>query len=86
MRGEAIASGSGLAKSRRLTSVCRTVVMIVAPPGEPRAMKGRPFCRAIVGEIDERGRLPPASWLAPRGLVPSADRLKSVSSLLSRKP
>jgi hypothetical protein len=43
----------------------------------------------MVGAIEERGRLPPAIWLAVdgvAGLVPSGPRLKSVSSLLSRKP
>ena len=85
-RGAAIACGSVIPKSRRLTRICSTVVMIVAPPGEPTARNGRLLRRTIVGEIDERGRLLPASWFAPRGLVPSEPRLKSVSSLFSRKP
>src|SRR3954463_4439380 len=73
-------------QSSRLMRVCRTVVMMVAPPGDPTARSGRPLRRTIVGAIEDRGRLRPASWVAPRGLVPSGPRLKSVSSLLSRKP
>src|SRR3954447_19749330 len=60
--------------------------MIVAPPGEPTARNGRLLRRTIVGAIDERGRFLPVSWFAPRGLVPSEPRLKSVSSLFRRRP
>ena len=67
--------------------ICRTVVMIVAPPGEPVARNGLPARSTIVGEIDERGRLPPATWFAlVRARARPASRLKSVSSLLSRNP
>ena len=52
--------GRDIPKSRRLTSTCRTVVMMVDPPGEPTARTGRPSSRTIVGAIDERGRLPGA--------------------------
>ena len=41
-RGAAIASTSGRPRSRRPVSVCSTVVMMVAPPGEPTASTGRP--------------------------------------------
>ena len=55
--------------------------MIVAPPGEPSATTGRRPSKTIVGAMLERGRLPPSGEFA----VPVA-KLKSVSSLLSRKP
>lgn len=65
-------------------SDCSTVVMIVAPPGDPRASTGSPCFSTIVGEMDERGRLPGpgrfGSWTA--GLAGANE--KSVSSLLSR--
>ena len=91
-RGAATASGSVIPKSSRLSRICATVVMIDAPPGEPSARKGRPLRRTMVGAIDERGRLPPSTLLAPVLTPPGTDgsvlvvRLKSVSSLLSRKP
>ncbi len=60
--------------------------MMVAPPGEPSATTGRPCRSTIVGEIDERGRLPGpgrfGSWTAGS----AGAKEKSVSSLLSRKP
>ncbi len=61
--------------------------MMVAPPGEPSATTGL-SCRSstIVGEIDERGRLPGpgrfGSWTA--GLAGAKE--KSVSSLLRMNP
>jgi len=85
-RGAAIASGSDMPKSRRLSSTCATVVMIDAPPGEPSARNGLPSRRTIVGAIDDRGRLPAATELTPLVSPVAASRLKSVSSLLSRKP
>ena len=91
-RGAATASGSVMPKSRRLTRICATVVMIDAPPGEPSARKGRPLRRTMVGAIDERGRLPPSTLFAPVLTPPGTAgsvlvvRLKSVSSLLSRNP
>ena len=57
-RGSAIVCGSVICRSIRLWIICRTVVMIVEPPGEPRATAGFPSRRMIVGDIDERGRLP----------------------------
>ncbi len=56
--------------------------MIVDPPGEPRPSHGRPPRSTIVGAIELRGRLPPCTRL---GCVREV-KLKSVSSLLSRKP
>jgi S-adenosylmethionine:tRNA ribosyltransferase-isomerase len=85
-RGAAIASGSERPKSTRSSSSCVTVVMIDAPPGEPSASHGRPSRSTMVGAMDERGRLPPATWFALFGLLPSEPRLKSVSSLLRRNP
>ena len=41
-RGAAIASGSVIPKSMRSSRICRTVVMIVAPPGLPTARNGLP--------------------------------------------
>ncbi|MND00407.1 hypothetical protein D3C83_190100 [compost metagenome] len=43
-------------KSTTLTITCRTVLMIVGPPGLPTANHGLPFLRTIVGVIDESGR------------------------------
>src|SRR5215207_5906378 len=85
-RGAATASGRVAPKSRRLSSVCRTVVMIMDPPGEPSARTGSPPSRTIVGLIDERGRLPGAGRLGS-GAVPCVGvKLKSVNSLFSRNP
>src|SRR5687767_8574338 len=56
--------------------------MIIEPPGEPVARNGSPPSITIVGAIDERGRLPPSALF---GWV-SELKLKSVSSLLTRKP
>jgi hypothetical protein len=60
-RGAAIACSMVMPRSIRLTSICSTVVMIVEPPGEPRARNGLPSLSTIVGLIDERGRLP--GWM-----------------------
>src|SRR6266545_3803926 len=80
-RGAATASGRVMPKSRWLTRICRTVVMIMEPPGEPSATTGWPSARTIVGLMLLRGRLPPAGEFADPGW-----KLKSVSSLLSRNP
>ena len=75
-------AGSVLPSSSRSTSICSTVVMIIEPPGEPTASTGRPCRVMIVGAIELRGRLPPSArfgWSVE-------SKLKSVSSLLSRKP
>src|SRR5262249_11222345 len=61
---------------------CRTVVMIVEPPGEPTARNGLPFLRTIVGAIELRGLFPPSTRF---GCVVES-KLKSVRSLLSRNP
>ena len=60
---------------------CRTAVMIVEPPGAPRARTGLPSRRMIVGLIELRGRL-----FASGALVDGGTKSKSVSSLLSRNP
>ena len=60
-RGAAIACSRVIPRSMRLNSICSTVVMIVEPPGEPRASQGSPSLSTIVGEIEERGRLP--AWI-----------------------
>jgi hypothetical protein len=39
-----------------------------------------------VGAIDERGRLPPAGRFGSLSTLDAGAKLKSVSSLLSRKP
>src|SRR5919198_566509 len=85
-RGAAIASGSDIPKSRRLSSTWVTVVMIDAPPGDPSARNGLPSRSTMVGAIDERGRLPGSTLLAPLVAPVAGSRLKSVSSLLSRNP
>ncbi|MCY1375889.1 hypothetical protein D9M69_633370 [compost metagenome] len=45
-------------RSTRFRMVCRTVVMMVEPPGEPSARNGLPSSRMMVGDIEERGRFP----------------------------
>ena len=62
------------------------MVMIVAPPGEPTASHGRSSLSTIVGLIDERGRLPGPGRFGSGTPAVSGTKLKSVSSLLSRKP
>nr|BFE69436.1 hypothetical protein GCM10020092_027370 [Actinoplanes digitatis] len=86
-RGAAIASGSVMPRSIRLISTCSTVVMIVAPPGEPSARKGlRPSLSTIVGDIELRGRLFGPGRFGSGALPCVGVKLKSVISLLSRKP
>ena len=60
--------------------------MIRLPPGEPTASTGAPSFITIVGDIDERGRLPGASALAIGTPSLCVRKLKSVSSLFSRNP
>src|SRR3954451_21457619 len=60
--------------------------MIVGPPAAPRAITGRPSRRTIVGEIELRGRLPGPGRFGSRAAPWVGAKLKSVSSLLSRKP
>ena len=81
-RGAAIAAGSVIRRSIRSIRICRTVVMIEAPPGDPTVRNGRSWRVTIVGAIDERGRLRPSARFGE--LVEAVS--KSVSSLLSRKP
>ena len=45
-------------RSSRFVSTCSTVVMMVDPPGEPSASTGLPCRSTIVGDIEDRGRLP----------------------------
>src|SRR3954469_17393408 len=60
--------------------------MIDAPPGEPSARNGLPALSTIVGDIELRGRLPGPGRFGS-GAVPWVGvKLKSVISLLSRKP
>ena len=82
-RGAAIASSRVMPRSIRLTSICSTVVMMVAPPGEPSARNGLPSWSTIVGDIELRGRLPRWSRF---GSSSSYSSEKSVSSLLRMKP
>jgi hypothetical protein len=63
-----------------------TVVMIVAPPAAPTAINGRPCRSTIVGDMLDRGRLPAAGRLGSGTPGCSGVKLKSVSSLLSKKP
>ena len=60
--------------------------MIVAPPAAPTATNGRPSRSAIVGDMLERGRLPAAGRFGSGAVPWVGAKLKSVSSLLSRKP
>src|SRR6056297_2549957 len=60
--------------------------MMRDPPGDPITRTGAPSRRTIVGDIDDRGRLPGATALAI-GTPSACDRKeKSVSSLFNRKP
>ena len=60
--------------------------MIVEPPGLPSASSGRPWRRTIVGAMLDRGRLPGAGRLGSGTPGVAGWALKSVSSLLRRKP
>src|SRR3979411_2165442 len=60
--------------------------MIVEPPGEPIARYGSPCARTMVGDTELRGRLPGAGRLGSGALPCVGVKLKSVNSLLSRKP
>ena len=76
--------------SSRFSVTLNTELMIVEPPGEPYAMMGSPSAlKIIVGTMLLRGRLPGATSLVAgcpvNGFVDGV-KLKSVSSLLSRKP
>ena len=82
-RGAATASGSVIPRSMRFMRICVTVVMIVDPPGEPTTNRTSPSSSTIVGDIDDRGRLPGSTMF---GSVGFGRKLKSVSSLFSRKP
>ena len=86
-RGAAIASTSGSPRSTRPVRVCRTVVMMVAPPGEPSARTGLAVLRARSSARSTSAAACPApagSGRAPPGSAGAKE--KSVSSLLSRKP
>ena len=75
--------------SIRLSVTLNTELMMVAPPGEPYAATGSRPLKTMVGDIELRGRLFAATSFAP-GLpvagLSVGSKLKSVSSLLSRKP
>src|SRR5687768_6378871 len=60
--------------------------MIVAPPGEPSASRGAPPESTIVGAMLLRGRLPGPGRFGSGTPAVTGIMLKSVSSLLSRKP
>ena len=62
--------------------------MICEPPGDPVTISGFPcLSRTIVGAIELRGRLPPATPLAiALPFASTGTNEKSVSSLLRRKP
>ncbi len=57
--------------------------MIIDPPGEPTTYRTSPSSSTIVGDIDDRGRLPGSTMFGSAGF---GRKLKSVSSLFSRKP
>ncbi len=60
--------------------------MMVAPPGEPSASTGRPSSSTIVGDMEERGRLPGPGRFGSGTPGAAGAKEKSVSSLLRRKP
>src|SRR3954468_7915063 len=57
--------------------------MMVEPPGDPTARTGLPCLSTIVGDIEDRGRLSGSIRVGAFGWYAA---VKSVSSLLSRKP
>ncbi|CRH73128.1 Uncharacterised protein [Chlamydia trachomatis] len=61
--------------------VSDTDAIIVAPPGEPMAMKGFPSFNTKVGDILLLGLFPGSTWLTPPGVAS-----KSVISLFSMNP
>ena len=80
-------------QSTKPTMVLVTNWMMVAPPGEPVAMRNSPRVpsaavrNSSVGAIELRGRLPAATRLAMGAPVESVGEAeKSVSWLFSRKP
>ncbi len=87
--GSSNAWPSGMSHSSSPTRALALYARIALPPGEPRAATNRPEPRSstITGDIDERGRLPPATALAI-GLPASskARNEKSVSWLLRKNP
>ena len=60
--------------------------MIRLPPGLPTTKTGLPSFNTMVGDIDDRGRLPGSTRLAMGRPSAWVRKEKSVSSLLSRKP
>ena len=78
-------------KSMKCTSVHSTVLMIVRPPGLPVTSTRRPSRMTNVGVCALSMRLPGAMRLgavpmSPSRVVRPGTRLKSVISLLRRKP
>ena len=81
-RGSAIACGSVIPRSSRSSRSWSTVVMIIEPPGEPSARNGLPSVARSSGTSSCAVACRPR-----RGSDASVEsKLKSVSSLLSRKP
>mmetsp|Transcript_6866 Transcript_6866/g.24427 ORF Transcript_6866/g.24427 Transcript_6866/m.24427 type:complete len:204 (+) Transcript_6866:116-727(+) len=83
-RGASVASTSDSPWMMRFTRTLVTVPMILLPPGDPSAMNGTlvPFTlrSTSVGDIDERGRLPPsvaasAPTAVRRAILPPCTRL-----------
>src|SRR5688572_2774134 len=61
--------------------------MMELPPGEPVTMKTSPcLSNTIVGDMDERGRLPPPGAFATGLPFTTGGRVKSVSWLFKTKP
>ena len=62
--------------------------MIAEPPGDPTLITNAPLARSktSIGDIDDRGRLPPSTRFATGTPFSFGTNEKSVSSLLSRKP
>src|SRR2546430_12681382 len=85
-RGVAIASGRLMSRSIFSTRICKTVVMIVAPPAAPTARNGRPWWRTIVGDMLERGRLPPAGGVGAGAPGAGGAEAKTGRSLFRREP
>src|SRR6266478_1507110 len=88
-RGASIDCWIVISWSIRLRVVLSTELIMVEPPGEPYAAIGSSSLNRIVGAMLDRGRLNGATSFAPGFPVAALKvgaKLKSVSSLFSRKP
>lgn len=89
MRPKSTACCSVMSKSTTLSSTCSTELMMVGPPGLPRAIQSLPSLSTSVGVIDDSGRFFGAMalaspWTSPKALGTPTLLVKSSISSLSR--